>query len=182
MLLKTKYLLKLAVVASCALTLQLMAETSKATSGTAEDNAYAAKVWQYMLKNKLIGKDRIRSFPFKGNRPHGSIQELISTNAEIEGHTGKLIVKHNYGSKDGLTKEEVYGADQAENYVALTIMYQREKGYDSANDDWFWAEYNADGSIINHQEVDLSGRSKFCLACHTPLGGKDREIMNGRSL
>lgn len=132
-----------------------------------------------MVKNKLIGDGRKRSYPFVGNRPHGSIQEVISTTAEIAGQKGKLIVKHNYGAKEELTPHKVYSDDQADNYVALTIMFQRKKGYDSSNSDWFWAEYNPDGSIINYQGVDLSGRSQMCISCHAPLGGKDREVLNG---
>jgi hypothetical protein len=173
--------LKIAVIILFLLPFHSMADKSKTSSGTAVDNEYAAKVWQYMVKNKLIGDGRIRSYPFVGNRPHGSIQEVISTEAEIEGQKGKLIVKHNYGAKEKLTPHKVYSDNQANNYVALTIMFQREKGYDTTNHDWFWAEYNPDGSIINYQGVDLSGRSPMCLGCHTPLGGKDREVLNGTS-
>lgn len=171
----------MAVVILFLLPFHTMAETANKSSGKAVDNEYAAKVWQYMVNNKLIGDGRKRSYPFVGSRPHGSIQEVISTNAEIEGQKGKLIVKHNYGAKEELTPHKVYSAEQADNYVALTIMFQREKGYDTNNSDWFWAEYNPDGSIINYQGVDLSGRSEMCLGCHVPLGGKDREVLNGRS-
>ncbi|MFQ3265154.1 MAG: hypothetical protein ACI9U5_001023 [Colwellia sp.] len=92
-----------------------------------------------------------------------------------------MIVKHNYGAKKALTSHKVYSDDQGDNYEALTIMFQRQKGYDSSNSDWFWAEYYADGRIINYQGVDLSGRAQMCLGCHTPLGGKDREVLNGSS-
>lgn len=173
--------LKIAAMILCFSSFHTMAEKPKALSGKAVDNAYAAKVWQYMVKNKLVGEGRIRSYPFEGSRPHGSIQEVISTEAKIEGEKGKLIVKHNYGAKEELTPHKVYSDDQADNYVALTIMFQREKGYDTTNSDWFWAEYNPDGSIINYQGVDLTGRSEMCLGCHTPLGGKDREVLNGSS-
>jgi hypothetical protein len=33
------------------------------TSGSAVDNAYAAKLWSYMRDNKLVGAGRQRSFP-----------------------------------------------------------------------------------------------------------------------
>ena len=55
------------------------------SSGTAVDDAYAAKLWSYMVTNKLVGEGRIRSFPFVGSRPHGSIQEVIATKAVIDG-------------------------------------------------------------------------------------------------
>ncbi len=152
-----------------------------AESGTPEDDAYAIKVWDFMKNNQLIGKDRMRSFPFVGSRPHGSIQEVITTNAVIDGHKGRLIVKHNYGAKEGLTPHSVYSASEDSNYEALTIMFQREDGYDPENSDWFWAEYNPDGSILVFQNKKLSGRSAACLGCHIPLGGKDREVLNGNA-
>lgn len=151
------------------------------SSGTPEDNAYAAKVWAVMASNRLIGDGRVRSFPFVGLRPHGSIQEIVATTATVDGHTGRLIVKHNYGAKEALTPASVYEAGESKNYEAVTIMFQREKGYDAANSDWFWAEYRPDGSVINYQGTDLSGRSTLCISCHAALGGADREILNGRA-
>lgn len=150
-------------------------------SGRAVDDAYAAKIWAYLEDHRLVGEGRMRSFPFVGSRPHGSIQEVITTRAQIEGVDGRLIVKHNYGADKPLTAKQVYASGQDENYVALTIMFQREAGYDSDNEDWFWAEYNPDGSVLNYQGTNLSGRSELCLGCHIPLGGGDREILNGAS-
>jgi hypothetical protein len=150
-------------------------------AGRPEDDAYAAKVWAYMQSNQLIGEQRMRSFPFVGSRPHGSIQEIIATEAMIDGQLGRLIVKHNYGAKEGLNPKDVYAAKESENYEALTIMFQRQAGYDPDNNDWFWAEYKTDGSVLNYQGQQLSGRAPVCLGCHTPLGGKDREILNGNT-
>lgn len=152
-----------------------------APSGTPEDDAYAAKIWAYLETQNLVGANRVRSHPFVGSRPHGSIQEFIATEGTIDGHTGRLLVKHNYGAESGLTAQDVYSAAPGENYEALTIMFQREEGYDPDNKDWFWAEYNPDGSVLNYQGTNLSGRSTLCIACHTPLGGEDREILNGNS-
>ncbi|MFQ3210024.1 MAG: hypothetical protein ACI9HU_001526, partial [Colwellia sp.] len=47
-----------------------------------------------------------------------------------------MIVKHNYGAKKALTSHKVYSDDQGDNYEALTIMFQRQKGYNSSNSDW----------------------------------------------
>ena len=151
------------------------------TSGSAADNAYAAKLWSYMRDNKLVGAGRQRSFPFEGSRPHGSIQEIIATDATIDGQQGRLLVKHNYAGEGDLTPGTVYAAEAAQDYVALTVMFQREAGYDATNGNWFWAEYNPDGSVLNYQGTDLSGRVPMCLGCHIPLGGNDREVLNGTS-
>ena len=167
-------------VVCIAVLLMSLTGVSDEGAGRPQDDAYAAKVWAYMMDHNLLGEGRMRSYPFEGSRPHGSIQEVLTTEASIDGHEGRLIVKHNYGAEEGLTVKQVYAATQEQNYVALTIMFQREKGYDSANSDWFWAEYNPDGSVLNYQGAQLSGRAPLCLGCHTPLGGEDREILNGR--
>jgi len=159
----------------------LIAAESGEGAGREVDDAFAARLWAYMVDNQLVGEKRVRSFPFVGSRPHGSIQEVIATNAEIDGHIGRLIVKHNYGADEEITPKSVYTAIQSENYAALTIMFQREEGYDPDNNDWFWAEYNPDGSILVFEGAHLSGRAPLCLGCHTPLGGEDREILNGRA-
>ena len=68
-----------------------MMAKAEVKSGTAENNAYAVNLWNYMLAQKLIGPGRVGSFPFEGSRPHGSIQELISTEAEVDGHKARLV-------------------------------------------------------------------------------------------
>lgn len=149
------------------------------SAGTAKDDAYAAKVWSYMATNGLIGEGRVRSFPFVGSRPHGSIQEFIATQAVIDGQRGRLLIKHNYGAEEALTPKSVYAGGPDINYEPLAIMFQREEGYDPENNDWFWAEYNPDGTVFNYQGANLSGRAPLCISCHMSLGGEDREILNG---
>jgi hypothetical protein len=156
-----------------------VAAESENGHGGAVDDAYAAQLWAYMAENQLVGKNRMRSYPFVGSRPHGSIQEVITTEAKIDGHRGRLIVKHNYGADEDLSPKSVYSSKLDENYEALTIMFKREEGYDPGNKDWFWAEYKPDGSILVYQGTNLSGRSPVCLGCHIPLGGDDREVLNG---
>lgn len=166
-----------AVLLSC-MVLTVSADDTR-QAGTPEDDAYAAKLWSYMEANRFLGEDRIRSFPFVGSRPHGSIQELIATEAVIDGHRGRLLIKHNFGADEKLTPRSVYSADPQENSEPLAIMFQRKAGYDPENNNWFWAEYTADGAVLNFQGNNLSGRAPLCIGCHTAQGGKDREILNG---
>ncbi len=168
------------VVAVISISAFSLTAESDSGAGRPVDNAFAEKVWKYMAENQLVGDERVRSHPFVGSRPHGSIQELIVTKAVIDGAAGRLIVKHNYGAQSGLTVKQVYAGAPSEHYEALTIMFQREAGYDPDNNNWFWAEYNPDGSVLNFQGSDLSGRAPLCIACHTALGGADREILNGK--
>lgn len=155
--------------------------SEKAISGTAKDDAYAAVVWKYMTKNNFVGENRARSYPFVGSRPHGSIQESIATDVVIDGHKGRLIVKQNYGGEGELTPRSVYQSAPNMNLEAVTIMFKREAGYAPDSADWFWAEYKPDGSVINYEGVNLSGRSPLCIGCHQGLGGTDLEILNGRN-
>ncbi|MBW8183917.1 hypothetical protein [Shewanella nanhaiensis] len=34
---------------------------------------------------------------------------------------------------------------------------------------------------IAEKRVSNSGRSELCIACHAPLNGTDREVLNGRA-
>jgi len=68
----------------------------------------------------------------------------------IEGKKGilpdeSIIVKENFGPDKKL--------------AAITVMY-KEKGYDPAHNDWFWAKYQPDGTI------DAEGKVKGCIDCH----------------
>jgi hypothetical protein len=64
-------------------------------------------------------------------------------------------------------------------------MFQRE-GYDSDNNDWFWAKYLPDGSFdSNPAGVPLTGRiakgmNSGCIACHTAAPGDDMVFLNDR--
>ena len=77
------------VVAACALPVPVVAMEADQDlgAGTAQTDAYAARLWEYLLENNLVGEGRMRSYPFVGSRPHGSIQEVIATEAEIDGRT-----------------------------------------------------------------------------------------------
>ena len=162
-----------------------IADGMKAFGGKA-DIQYAKDLWQLMLEEKLVGEHSIKVMPFKGNQPHGAIQEVLTTKATLDGHTGKLIVKRNHGGKD-LTPKMVY--DNPNKYLkAITIMFKREKGYDPEHQDWFWAKYLPTGQIdTNPKKVKLAGQvaktpmgNKGCLACHIPLGGSDLETLTSK--
>ena len=44
--------------------------------GGESDVAYANALWASLEKNKLVGENAINVFPFKGNQPHGAIQQV----------------------------------------------------------------------------------------------------------
>ena len=66
----------------------------------------------------------------------------------------------------------------------ITVMFKREVGYDSDNQDWFWAKYNSDGSLdTTPNGVQLAGKiakgkPKGCIACHIDAPGNDYLFVN----
>ena len=65
--------------------------------GGEEDVAYAALLWKVMEADRLVGANALLSFPYEGLEPHGMLLETFYTDATVDGHTGTLIVKRNYG-------------------------------------------------------------------------------------
>lgn len=145
--------------------------------GNKEDTSYAAKLWAAMQEAHLVGDGMIRSFPYDGIAPHGMMLETFYSEATVDGHTGTLVVKRNYGP-EGVEVDAVL-ADPKKHLGAVTVMFRREAGYDADNQDWFWAKYLADGSLDkNPKGMQLAGRvakgaDVGCIACHSGAPGDD---------
>ena len=139
--------------------------------GTDADADYAALLWEVMVEAKLAGEGAILTVPYDGGEPHGMMLETFYTTATINGHTGDLIVKRNYGP-EGVSADEIL-ADPAKHLGALTVMFRREEGFDADNQDWFWVKYLADGTLDkNPKGMRLAGRvakgaEQGCIACHS---------------
>ncbi len=145
--------------------------------GTDEDVGYAKKLWSVMADMHLVGPGMIRAKPYEGTEPHGMMLETFYTTATVDGHTGTLIVKRNFGPA-GVEADAVL-AEPEKHLGAITVMFRREKGYDPDNQDWFWVKYRPDGSLDkNPKGMMLAGRvakgaDKGCIACHSGAGGDD---------
>ncbi len=139
--------------------------------GTDEDQAYAKLLWDAMAQAHLVGDHAIMTKPYDGTPPHGKMLETFYTSATIDGHTGTLIVKRNYGP-EGVEADQIL-ADPGKHLGAITVMFQREDGYDADNQNWFWAKFLPDGSFDkNPKGMALVGRvakgaDKGCIACHS---------------
>ncbi len=139
--------------------------------GTEADAAYADLLWQVMEAAHLVGDGAVMATPYAGGPPHGVMLETFYTKASVDGHTGDLIVKRNYGP-EGVTAEEVL-ADPATHLGAVTVMFRREEGFDPDNQDWFWVKYLPDGTLDkNPAGMQLAGRvakgaDQGCIACHS---------------
>jgi hypothetical protein len=145
--------------------------------GSKADVGFAAQIWQSMLDQKLAGPNFIRSTPYEGTEPHGMMLELFVSKATINGNTGDLIVKRNFGPA-GVTKEQVLDAPN-KHLGAITVMFRREKGFDPETKDWFWVKFLPDGSVDkNPKGMSLAGKvakglDVGCIACHSAADGED---------
>ncbi len=171
--------MKKTLLATCAalglIATMASAEGNKPPFGSAEDVAYAQAIWDLMVADKLAGPGMIRALPYEGSEPHGLMLETFYTEATIEGHTGDLVVKRNFGP-EGVSADEVLKNPEG-HLGAYTVMFRREAGYDPENLDWFWARYNPDGSIAkNPKGMALAGQvakgaDTGCIACHQGAEG-----------
>ncbi len=146
--------------------------------------SYSKALWSAMKAARLVGADSIRTRPYEGSEPHGAILETLDTSLTVKGHKGALIIKKNFGPA-GLSIEDAAN-DPAKHIKAITVMFKREKGYDSENKDWFWVKYKPNGSLhMNPKKIMLAGRiakgaDKGCIACHKGADGKDMVFNTNR--
>lgn len=65
-------------------------------------------------------------------------------------------------------------------------MAKREAGYDSDNNDWFWAKYKPNGKLhANPKGMLLAGRvakgmKAGCIACHKSASGSDMVFVHNK--
>lgn len=145
--------------------------------GSDHDAAYAAQIWNAMQEQRLAGPDSIYTFPYEGTDPHGMMLETFYSKATINGHTGDLVIKRNYGP-EGVSADEVM-ADPSGHLGAITVMFRREAGFDADNKDWFWVKFLPDGSLDKNPKgmrlagLVAKGMDVGCIACHTAADGDD---------
>ncbi len=171
------------LLARAALIATLLAPAVTATAqmappfGTEEDTAFAQQLWGAMEEMNFAGDNPIHTFPYEGTDPHGMMLETFYTSATLNGHTGDLIIKRNYGPA-GVSVDEVLQNPEG-HLGAITVMFRREAGYDEDNQDWFWAKFLPDGTLDkNAMGMELAGRvakgmDAGCIACHSAAGGDD---------
>lgn len=151
-----------------------VASAQDAEFGTEADASYAQLLWDVMVSSNLVGDGAIMATPYDGQEPHGMMLETFYTKATVDGHTGDLIVKRNYGP-EGVSADEIL-MDPAKHLGAHTVMFRREDGYDADNANWFWVKYLPDGTLDkNPAGLQLAGRvakgaDQGCIACHSGAG------------
>lgn len=170
---------KSAILAAAVITTGAIAANADELPFSGPDSvAYADDLWGALQEAKLVGKDSIQSFPYEGNPPHGVWLTNLETRITVNGHTGEVLVKKNYGPSADADPTEIM-TDRMKHLGAVTVMFKREAGYDSDNQNWFWAKYLPDGSLDkNPKGMQLAGRvakgaNQGCIACHAAAPGGD---------
>jgi hypothetical protein len=157
----------------------------KAPFGGPNSVSYAETLWTELETVRLVGDNPIYSHFYEGIEPHGFVLEVFDTDLTIGDHTGRVVVKRNYGPA-GVAPEDVSN-DPAGHLAAVTVMYRREAGYDEDNKNWFWAKYLPNGDLDkNPKDMQLAGRvakgaDVGCIACHSAAPGEDYLFITDRA-
>ena len=173
------FLLAITLLSAC------QSSVSTVPSDNAKDVLFAQQLWKVMEGKHLVGHQAIPLKPFFGGaKPHGMILEIYSHQLMMGKHNGFLILKRNYNGDD--VSVENVSRNRAKYLSSITIMYQREAGYDEDNLNMFWAKYKPSGELfvkkVASHKMPLAGRlikgetyesNRACLYCHASAGGGD---------
>lgn len=136
------------------------------------DLSYSDELWQALRQARLAGDDAIHARPYEGTEPHGAVLQTLTARLTVRGHDGQVIVKRNYGPA-GITLPQVW-ASPGDHLAAVTVMFQREAGFDAAHGNWYWAKFKPDGSLeTNEAGEPLGGSVPGCIDCHRKAQGDD---------
>ncbi len=154
-------------------------------AGTPDDVQYAQRLWSVLKQERMVGKHARKLKPFIGAaRPHGWVLEIVSGMVRVGDYRGFVIVKKNYRG-DHLRISDVE-RNRARYLESISVMFQREKGYDPDNKNWFWVQYQPNGKLVTRHkmgmEIAMAGRimkgaardkNRGCIYCHRSASGDD---------
>jgi len=139
--------------------------------GTKEDVEYSGKLWKALLNAKLVGMNAIGALPYAA-AVHKKVLITLDSEVEVGNHTGKVIVKKMFQGKD--VNVESVANNPNKNLKFVAVMFQREKGFDTKNKDWFYIRYDAKGNPTkNKKGMLMVGRFPKCISCHQAAPGGD---------
>ena len=156
------------------------AESTINNYGLAADVDFAKRLWTALRKHRWVGAERRMAAAQKGERPHGVVQQITKGELEVDGRTGRILVKANHrGSNATLASVMRHPNRYLSGYA---VMYRREAGYDPANRDWFWVVFDRGGAVRTFESRAIAGRvdtgaTNGCIGCHRKVGGRDLETL-----
>jgi hypothetical protein len=163
---------------------KLVVSQEEMVFGGEEDIQFAKELWKSMGDYKTW---LIKSKPIPGSRPHGKIVQLYYNIVTVNQMPYHVIVKDNFRGEEA-TVETV--SKERDKYLdTITIMVQREEGYDRDNNNWYWVAYKPNGSVKENgagvEGVKLAGRvakgmKSGCIACHKTAKGNDYLFTNDK--
>jgi hypothetical protein len=135
------------------------------------DRAFGVQLWQAMQRANLVGDAAVRTAPFRGGPTHTEVLEYLEQSLRVGFLDGLAVIKKNYTSQNGKTVSvAAVWADPKPYLMSITVMFRR-RGYDPPRKDWFWAEYEPNGT------VSFAGKVEHCIGCHEPAEGKDYRFL-----
>ena len=139
--------------------------------GGPEDLNDAKGVWKALTDARLVGDRSINAMPYEGS-VHKTILITQDSTIRVGDRSGMVIVKKMYQGP-GISVQKVID-DPTKNLKVVAVMFKREKGYDPANQDWFYAKLRSDGiPHKNKKGILLAGRVGKCISCHKSASGDD---------
>ncbi|VAW78420.1 hypothetical protein MNBD_GAMMA13-235 [hydrothermal vent metagenome] len=155
------------------------------SAGTPNDIQYAQQLWLHLEQEQMVGSHAKALIPFIGAaRPHGWVLEVESRMLQVGDHSGFVVVKKNYRG-DQLSVADVE-KERAKYLDSISVMFQRENGYDTDNKNWFWVQYQPDGQLSTMRKMGMKiamagklikaaspDKNRACIYCHSSAGGGD---------
>ena len=175
-------------IVSLMLGLALLFGVSVAQPNFAEmsDEEIANSVWEMIHDQAYAFTWNYETEPppgfYEGNEPHGLILRTFMNNIAFNAVQNRLgtfpgnsvIVKENHRTGHMTSNDEEDAENDGDRSVegfdgdleAITLMVKLP-GYNPDAGDWFWAKYQADGSI------DAAGKPEGCIGCHGGVADND---------
>jgi hypothetical protein len=163
--------------------------TSTTEYGTALDSAFAVDLAAALKAARYLGTNPLTTYLSNGTAPHGEVQEVLTPRLlTVKTVQGKVWVKHNYGPfPTGSTNSNKIKSvtENRDRYrEAVTVIFQRERGYHPETGDLFWVKYDPAGNVLKDSALrPLAGKigkgdPNSCIGCHATACGSDYVCSN----
>ncbi|MEG3640160.1 hypothetical protein [Magnetococcus sp. PR-3] len=92
-----------------------------------------------LIQVRWVGPKQVNGSPSAGTEPHTAVLKTMDAKLKGYGHRERVVVKRNYGLS-GVDIDTVK-ANRSPSLGTVTVMFQREAGYDADRQDWFRANH-----------------------------------------
>lgn len=91
-------------------------------------------------------------------------EEETETTSQFKAYpVGTIVAKEGFDSSEG----------KPGNATFISIMRKREKGFDSANGDWEYLQFDANGQTLLKGKATQTNVQTQCAACHVNVADRD---------